>query len=138
MIAERLRETRGTRSQEMVDDLCGLAKGSCAQYEGGRKPTSDNLIKLANGLQVSTDWLCGLVNAIFVRYDGLQLASITANEVQQTKIKDRFQQNKGVIVYETFGGPDVLRLVIPASQMYLLGDAIGAIQGEQRRASKTS
>lgn len=46
-----------------VRKLTGLCRASIYDYlQGNREPTMSGLIRLARGLKVSTDWLCGLVD----------------------------------------------------------------------------
>ncbi len=60
MFSKRLNETRKTKgftAQNMADQL-GLALRSYQFYEGGkRSPSFDTLIKIADILDVSTDYL---------------------------------------------------------------------------------
>lgn len=60
MFAKRLNETRkskGFTAQNMADKLC-LALRSYQFYEGGkRSPSFDTLVKIADILDVSTDYL---------------------------------------------------------------------------------
>jgi transcriptional regulator with XRE-family HTH domain len=60
--AERLKTAREVRklSQTMLALQAGLPQSSIAHFEGGaRKPSFDNLRRLANALQVTTDYLLG-------------------------------------------------------------------------------
>ncbi len=60
MFSKRLNETRkakGFTAQKMADQL-GLALRSYQFYEGGRRsPSLDTLVKIADILNVSTDYL---------------------------------------------------------------------------------
>lgn len=59
---ERLRAARGLRSlsQGELGLRAGLPPSSIAHFEGGsRKPSFDTLRKLANALEVTTDYLLG-------------------------------------------------------------------------------
>ncbi len=58
----RLKTARETRrlSQTALAAQAGLPQSSVAHFEGGaRKPSFDNLRRLANALEVTTDYLLG-------------------------------------------------------------------------------
>ena len=62
---ERLRTARELRgwSQSDLASRCGMPTSSVGHFEGGtRKPSFDNLRKLANALEVTTDYLLGRVD----------------------------------------------------------------------------
>lgn len=62
LFPERLRTARETRqlSQTALATQARLPQSSIAHFEGGaRKPSFDNLRRLANALQVTTDYLLG-------------------------------------------------------------------------------
>jgi transcriptional regulator with XRE-family HTH domain len=62
---ERLRTARELRSWSQSDlaSRCGMPTSSVGHFEGGtRKPSFDNLRKLANALEVTTDYLLGRVD----------------------------------------------------------------------------
>lgn len=62
-LAGRIREARVRNgwTQAQVEEWSGLPRGVVAQFEAAsRAPSFENLIRLANGLRVSTDWLLGL------------------------------------------------------------------------------
>lgn len=57
------REELRAMSQVELAKATGLPASSIAHFEGGgRKPSFDNLRKLANALDVTTDYLLGLVD----------------------------------------------------------------------------
>ncbi|PZQ87064.1 MAG: XRE family transcriptional regulator [Leifsonia xyli] len=61
----RLRAARELRgwSQSDLAARCGMPTSSVGHFEGGtRKPSFDNLRKLANALEVTTDYLLGRVD----------------------------------------------------------------------------
>jgi transcriptional regulator with XRE-family HTH domain len=53
-----LRESKGLTQSELAT-RCGLHWNAVAQFENGRSPSLRNLVKLADGLQVSLDRLVG-------------------------------------------------------------------------------
>lgn len=58
----RLREMRETRglSQAQLAERAGLQPAAVSHFEtGSRKPSFDNLVKLAEALSVTTDYLLG-------------------------------------------------------------------------------
>ena len=58
-----LREERGIKRQQLADDL-GITRASLEYYEKGkRKPDLEMIVKIANNLNVSTDYLLGLTQA---------------------------------------------------------------------------
>lgn len=62
---DRLRAARELRSWSQSDlaSRCGMPTSSVGHFEGGtRKPSFDNLRKLANALEVTTDYLLGRVD----------------------------------------------------------------------------
>lgn len=59
-ISARLREARGAVSQARLARRAGLNPSTPSHYETGvNTPQLENLIKLADALDVSLDWLCG-------------------------------------------------------------------------------
>ena len=65
MLPERLKEARKAKgaTQEAVADFLGFTRPTYTAYESGRrKPDQDTLIKIAQYLNVSTDYLLGLTN----------------------------------------------------------------------------
>ena len=62
---QRLREARVRNgwTQKQVEEWSDLPAGTLAQFEAGiREPGFDNLVKLCDGLRVSSDWLVGLID----------------------------------------------------------------------------
>lgn len=78
MFSKRLNETRknkGFTAQKMADQL-GLALRSYQFYEGGkRSPSLDTLVKIADILNVPTDYLLG-------RDDYLKSLGVSVDEYQ--------------------------------------------------------
>ena len=75
MFGKILRETRMARglTQQRLADTVGLALRSYQCYEQGtREPPLDMLIKLADVLQVPTDYLLGRDLSILKSFDGFQ------------------------------------------------------------------
>jgi transcriptional regulator with XRE-family HTH domain len=65
MFKERLRSARDLRkwSQSDLADLAKMPPSSIAHFEAGsRKPSFDTLRRLANALEVTTDYLLGRVD----------------------------------------------------------------------------
>ena len=62
MFSERLRKARQLRDLEQAQlaQICGIPAPSINHFERGRrKPNLDNLVRLADALIVSTDYLLG-------------------------------------------------------------------------------
>lgn len=62
VFSERLRGLRETRniSRKTASELCGLTPGAFARYERGvREPSIRTLNAIADGFDVSIDYLCG-------------------------------------------------------------------------------
>lgn len=61
LLARRLTDARLAKQwrQEDVARTAGCAQSQVAHWERGRIPTLDNLIALADALEVSLDWLLG-------------------------------------------------------------------------------
>lgn len=65
LFQERLKTARGMRewSQSDLAERAGLPPSSIAHFESGsRKPSFDTLRRIANALEVTTDYLLGRVN----------------------------------------------------------------------------
>ena len=75
MFCKRLRETRMKRSitQQKLADSVGIALRSYQCYEQGvREPSLDMLVKLADVLEVPTDYLLCRDISVLKSFDGLQ------------------------------------------------------------------
>lgn len=75
MFCKRLRETRMARklTQQKLSDTVGLALRSYQCYEQGtREPPLDMLVKLADALEVPTDYLLCRDLSILKSFDGFQ------------------------------------------------------------------
>ena len=75
MFGKILRETRMARgiAQQRLADSIGLALRSYQCYEQGtREPPLDMLVKLADVLQVPTDYLLGRDLSLLKSFDGFQ------------------------------------------------------------------
>lgn len=62
IFTERLKELRKEKgyTQQQIADEIGVNRGSYSNWEKGkREPSFENLIKLADLLEVSLDWLFG-------------------------------------------------------------------------------
>lgn len=56
---KRLRKNKGLKQQQIADEI-GVNRGSYSNWEKGkREPSFENLVKLADLLEVSLDWLFG-------------------------------------------------------------------------------
>ncbi len=62
---ERLKSARELRgySQEQLAARAGMPPSSIAHFETGRKPSFDSLRRLANALEITTDYLLGRVDS---------------------------------------------------------------------------
>lgn len=67
LFAQRLKEARNSKglTQKELSDLSGVSTVMISQYERsdiatGKNPALNNVYSLANVLEVSIDWLCGL------------------------------------------------------------------------------
>lgn len=75
MFGKRLRETRMARklTQQKLSDSIGLALRSYQCYEQGtREPPLDMLVKLADVLEVPTDYLLCRDLSLLKTFDGFQ------------------------------------------------------------------
>ena len=75
MFHKRLREARMARklTQQRISDSVGLPLRSYQCYEQGvREPSLDMLIKLADVLEVPTDYLLGRDLSLLKSFDGFQ------------------------------------------------------------------
>ena len=62
IISPRLRPLRKQKNltQEELGEMIGVAKARVSDYEAGKtEPPLKTLIKIADALDVSLDWLCG-------------------------------------------------------------------------------
>lgn len=56
---KRLRKNKGLKQQELAEIL-GISQKSYSHWENGKtEPSFENLVKLADLLEVSLDWLFG-------------------------------------------------------------------------------
>lgn len=65
VFAKRLKQARQERGMRMIElaDRCGIAFRAFEEYESGRVlPRVDKVIVIAQELDCSTDFLCGLEN----------------------------------------------------------------------------
>lgn len=72
LFPERLRAARDLRgwSQSELGSRAGMPSSSIAHFEAGaRKPSFDNLRRLANALAVTTDYLLGRVAEVDIARD---------------------------------------------------------------------
>ena len=78
MFGERLKKARLARgwTQQQLGDRINLQRQSVYQLEQSDNPTSDVLLRCANALQVSTDYLLGLTD------DPHSIASFTPDEME--------------------------------------------------------
>ena len=61
IFAERIREIRGTRTQQIVADIIGVNKNAWWRWESGlSEPDISQLILIATRFSVSIDWLLGI------------------------------------------------------------------------------
>ena len=76
-----LRDNKGLSQKELADRI-GMTRSIISTYETGQKmPTYGKLIKLADVLEVSTDYLLGVENDSILDLSGL-------SEAQDGSIKD--------------------------------------------------
>ena len=61
-ITQRLKELRESRSLSQSDlaELTGIPQTTISNYERGTQVTAENLIKLAQTLQVTSDYILGI------------------------------------------------------------------------------
>lgn len=74
---ERLRAARlrADLTQEELADRLKTSKAQINRYEGGKQdPSAELLVKLSKELNVSTDWLLGLVEGEEARVQPLELS----------------------------------------------------------------
>lgn len=75
MFCKKLRETRmkRKRTQQSMADAVGISLRSYQKYEeGAREPSLDMLIKLADVLEVPTDYLLCRDCSLLKSFDGFQ------------------------------------------------------------------
>lgn len=91
LFAERLRHARETLrglTQSQLAEKTGLPATSISHFEnpeGTRKPSFDNLRRLANALDVTTDYLIGLSND----HVGLTVDNALFRDVQNLTDQDK-------------------------------------------------
>lgn len=64
VFSDRLKEKRKNKgyTQEKISQLLDIGQSAYAKWENGRtEPTLENVVKLANILDVTTDYLLGMV-----------------------------------------------------------------------------
>lgn len=65
LFSERLKQIRQKRdlSYKQLSDLSGVTATALSNYEkNGKIPNLDSAVKIAQALQISLDWLCGIEN----------------------------------------------------------------------------
>jgi transcriptional regulator with XRE-family HTH domain len=88
LFAQRLREAREMRglSQAELGTKTGLQPAAVSHFEtGARRPSFDNLRRLAVALEVSTDYLLGRVDTP----EGAPVADVAFRDYQQLSEPDR-------------------------------------------------
>ena len=53
----RFRQLRGKRNQQEVAKLVGCQISEWSNYENGKRPGWDNIVKICAKVQISADWL---------------------------------------------------------------------------------
>lgn len=109
----KLRVIRGLTIQQMAE-ACGLPKSSLESYmkfSGAKRPGLDALVAIADGMQVSTDWLVGrAVDSFSPKLTQKDYAMGCFSTVSGLLIWLRQQQERSeasIIEKETFAGvPD--------------------------------
>ncbi len=61
----RLARDRLNLTQEQLAKRAGMPAAMISHYECSQVPTAANLVKLADALEVTTDWLLGRVHQTF-------------------------------------------------------------------------
>lgn len=105
MLPQRLKEARTEKgvTQEEVAGFLGFSRPTYTAYESGRrKPDQDTLVKIAQYLNVSTDYLLGLTNiktpaqTIAAHHDGEDWTEEELEDIENFKefVKMRREQKK--------------------------------------------
>lgn len=106
LFAERLRDARERLrglKQTQLAEKAGLPVSSISHFEnpeGARKPSFDNLRRLANALEVTTDYLLGLsddpvgVTVDNTLYRDVQNLTDTDREFAQAMIQKMLEKNQ--------------------------------------------
>ena len=84
MVGKRLKELRMQKglSQQKLGDMIGVTKVSICGYENGtRVPTIDNLVKLADNLNTTVDYLLGREVTIINEENKSYVGSISYEDV---------------------------------------------------------
>ena len=84
MVGKRLKELRMQKglSQQRLGDMVGVTKVSICGYENGtRVPTIDNLIKLADCLDTTIDYLLGREVTVMNEENKTYIGSISYEDV---------------------------------------------------------
>lgn len=79
MISERIRQARKETklSQEMLGKRVGVTKSTVSQWESGTtEPKGENLLKLADALNVSASWLLGRIPSQQARDENAKLEGV--------------------------------------------------------------
>lgn len=81
VFADRLKaaRTKKNMSQAELAKAIGVATGTISVYEnpsGGRYPAFDKTVAIAETLEVSIDWLCGVNEEAKEELDGLELLNV--------------------------------------------------------------
>lgn len=84
MVGKRLKEIRMQRglSQQRLGDMIGVTKVSICGYENGtRVPTIDNLVKLADSLNTTIDYLLGRDVSVINEENKSYIGSISYEDI---------------------------------------------------------
>ena len=84
MVGKRLKEIRMQKglSQQKLGDMIGVTKVSICGYENGtRVPTIDNLVKLADSLDTTIDYLLGREVTVMNEENKSYIGSISYEDV---------------------------------------------------------
>ena len=84
MVGKRLKEIRTKKglSQQKLGDMIGVTKVSICGYENGtRVPTIENLVKLADNLDTTIDYLLGREVAVINEENKSYIGSLSYEDV---------------------------------------------------------
>ena len=89
MFNERLKQLRGTMSQQDLAKALNVSRGAVGMWEStNRIPNYKILIRIANYFEVSTDYLLGSDKSVVMRDDKKEIVNFVLN---QSVSKEQFE-----------------------------------------------
>ncbi|MGG7567740.1 helix-turn-helix domain-containing protein [Rhodovulum sp. DZ06] len=133
----QLRVERGVTIQAMAE-LCGLPKSTLESYmkmKAARRPGLDALIAIANGMDVSIDWLVGRASSKALDEDAKRKLAVAAYDATvhllQQLCKAQAESSKPVISEDRIAGRTIDHTAVLAMLDFVASSGLFAAPGGQ-------